>query len=257
MNSTEIINSLYQIYNALNEHYWNNELPEVFITLKQGRTKTKSVLGTFYADSYAKQEYHTNQETGEAIPEVTETKHEISMGAEFIARPLDQIAATMQHEMCHLYAQINNIQDTSRNNQFHNKKFKKLGETHGLILTCDEKNGWTYTEPSPEFSEYINVCNIDTKPFQYYRQTILAASKPAPKKRWICPICSQEAQAKKTASLACGEHLVKMDYWDMTDPECPEILQDNNEGLAMSADGWYLEYMQRVLGEGKEDDDTD
>lgn len=30
-----------------------------------------------------------------------------------------------------------------------------------------------------------------------------------------------------------------MDYWDLTDPDAPEILEDLNDGLYMSEDGWY------------------
>lgn len=30
-----------------------------------------------------------------------------------------------------------------------------------------------------------------------------------------------------------------MDYWDLTNSDAPEILEDLNDGLYMSENGWY------------------
>ena len=245
MNTQMIISELYKLFDALNERYWNNELPTVFITLKQGASKTKSVFGTFYPDSYAKKpeapegENLSGGENMEAVCD--EVYHEISMGGEFLARPFPNVAATLQHEMCHLYAQIHDIKDTSRNGSFHNQKFKKIAEEHGLIIDKDEKNGWTLTDYTPGFEEFVTHLNIDYNVFNYFRliKTDESPSKAPSVKRWICPICAQSISAKKTASLACGECMKHLDYWDMTDESAPVLLGDYNNGLAKSEDGWY------------------
>ena len=244
MNTQMIISELYKLFDALNEHYWKNELPTVFITLKQGASKTKSVYGTFYPDSYAKKpdlpegENLSGGENMEAVCD--EVYHEISMGAEFLARPFPNVAATLQHEMCHLYAQIHDIKDTSRNGAFHNTKFRDIAEGHGLIIDKDPKNGWTLTNCTPGFEKFVTNLDLDYSVFDYFRLIKTDTStKTTSVKRWICPICGQTINAKKTASLACGNCMKHLDYWDMTDEFSPVLLGDYNEGLAKSEDGWY------------------
>ena len=245
MNTQMIISELYKLFDALNEHYWNNELPTVFITLKQGASKTKSVYGTFYPDSYAKKpdlpegENLSGGENMEAVCD--EVYHEISMGAEFLARPFPNVAATLQHEICHLYAQIHDIKDTSRNGAFHNTKFRDIAEKHGLVIDKDPKNGWSITDYTPGFEKFVTNLNIDYNVFNYFRliRTEEGTTKATSVKRWICPICAQTINAKKTASLACGNCMKHLDYWDMTNEDVPVLLGDYNEGLAKSEDGWY------------------
>lgn len=244
MNTQMIISELYKLFDALNEHYWKNELPTVFFTLKQGASKTKSVYGTFYPDSYAKKpdlpegENLSGEENMEAVCD--EVYHEISMGAEFLSRPFPSVAATLQHEMCHLYAQIYDIKDTSRNGAFHNTKFRDIAEKHGLVIDKDPKNGWTLTDYTPGFEKFVTNLDLDYSVFDYFRLIKTGTStKTASVKRWICPICAQTINAKKTASLACGNCMKHLDYWDMTDEDMPVLLGDYNEGLAKSEDGWY------------------
>ena len=60
------------------------------------------------------------------------TTHELNIGAGTLARPIEDVAATLLHEMCHLYCYENSIKDTSRNFTYHNKRFKAVVESHGL-----------------------------------------------------------------------------------------------------------------------------
>ena len=42
-NLTPMLSELHRIFDALNEKYFNNELPNVFITITPGKKKTSSI----------------------------------------------------------------------------------------------------------------------------------------------------------------------------------------------------------------------
>lgn len=234
MNTIEITKTLYDIFNALNEHYWGNTLPEPFITIVQGVTKRKSIMGAYAGETYIK----TDED--EESPE--ELRHEIMISGEFIHDDIYDLCDTMEHEMCHMYAKINNIKDTS--GKKHTKKFKRIAEDHGLVIPdYNEKNGWNDTCPTNEFKAFVDTLNINPETLEFFRNTVLPPSKPSPKKRFICPVCGLQVQAKKKTLIKCAEHDLLMDYWDLTDPEAPMIIQDFNEGLAMSEEGWFYSYL--------------
>ena len=237
-NTIRMTTELYRIYNALNERYWGGELPEVFITITPGKSKKSSVYGTFSADVWAKNGDVTYDENGNEIIEIVDNRHEISMSAEYFTRPIPNWCATLQHEMVHLYCQVNNLKDTSNNNTYHNKTFKREAEKRGLIIEKEKTIGWSVTTPTHEFVDFISSLNIDEDTFTYFRQTRFGATKTAPKKRYVCPMCGTQAQAKKGTYLICGDCGKQMDYWDMTNPDAPEIIEDYNDMLA-EREGWY------------------
>lgn len=65
--------------------------------------------------------------------------HEINIGAGTLARPIEEVAATLLHEMVHYYNYENGIQDCSRGNTYHNRRFKAAAEAHGLIVEHSDK----------------------------------------------------------------------------------------------------------------------
>lgn len=245
MNTIEITKTLYDIFNALNEHYWGNTLPEPFITIVQGVTKRKSIMGAYAGETYIK----TDED--EESPE--ELRHEIMISGEFIHNDIYDLCDTMEHEMCHMYAKINNIKDMS--GKKHTKKFKRIAEDHGLmILDYDEKNGWNDTHPTDEFKAFVDTLSINPETLEFFRNTVLPPSKPAPKKRFICPQCGQQVQAKKTSHVACADCNMIMDYWDMTDAENPMLLTDHNDGYALNTpNNWYDIYMHSLKEDNEED----
>ena len=242
INTTNILNELYRIYNALNKHYFNSELPEAFIVIKQGKTKNKNVYGTFTADAWVhKNGEKMDEETGIATPILDENKiHEIAMSGEYLSRPTANMCATMCHEMTHLYCKVNDIEDTSNNGVYHNAKFKREAEKRGLIIEKADTIGWSVTTPKTEFIEFVNGLVIDDEVFRYFRESWADMMvKPTIKKRWVCPKCGQIVQAKKNASIGCWDCEVQMDFWDLTDEDNPEIIIDYNDGLAKSPNGWF------------------
>ena len=81
--------------------------------------------------------------------------HEINIGAGTLARPIEEVAATLLHEMVHYYNYENGVQDCSRGNTYHNRKFKSAAEAHGLTVSHSEKYGWSHTEPSEALIDFI------------------------------------------------------------------------------------------------------
>ena len=234
MDTTKITETLYTIFNALNARYFDNELPQPFIIIKQGKTKSKSVYGTFTPNSWVHKEGEETNENGEVTNILSDTKiHEIAMSGEYLSRPLANMCATLCHEMVHLYCKINNINDTSNNGVYHNNKFKQQAECRDLIIEKAQTIGWSVTTPSTNFIDFINSLNIDENVFSYFRDTWEdTTSKTATKKRWICPICGTQVQGKKDINIGCWDCQKQMDYVDITDETNPEIIIDNNNNLA-------------------------
>ena len=81
--------------------------------------------------------------------------HEINIGAGTLARPIEEICATLLHEMVHYYNFVNGIQDCSRGNTYHNKRFKQAAEQRGLTVEHSEKYGWSHTAPTEELLDFV------------------------------------------------------------------------------------------------------
>lgn len=80
---------------------------------------------------------------------------ELNISADWLERPIENIAATMLHEMVHIYNMEHGVKDCSRGGAYHNKKFKEEAERRGLVIEYDAKIGWSVTSPSDRLLEYI------------------------------------------------------------------------------------------------------
>lgn len=76
--------------------------------------------------------------------------HEILIGAESLARGPEATLGTLIHELAHARANMLEIRDTSNNNRYHNKRFKKLAEEMGIELELAGTIGWSKTTLPPE-----------------------------------------------------------------------------------------------------------
>ena len=131
-------NYLVKIFKGVNEKYFKGELETPTITIQTstgayGHITTSKVWNNGSVSTY-----------------------ELNIGAETIARPIENVVATMIHECCHLYALQNNIKDTSNRGIYHNKRFKQIAEEKGhLQIDKHDKYGWTITSPT---EDTINFC---------------------------------------------------------------------------------------------------
>ncbi len=189
MTISEIVAFLEDAYDVLNVKYFEGALPKAIITIQS----SPRAYGHFTPwDAW------NEENTG---------YKEINLGAETLNRPVENVIATLIHEMTHFYCHINNIKDTSRSGNYHNKKFKIEAEQRGLIIGYDSKIGYSPTTPSPELIEFIQ--EQDWQGVDLARQgqlTFSGGSNGRTKsnvRKYQCPECGCSVRATKTVNIAC------------------------------------------------------
>ena len=154
--------------------------------------------------------------------------HEINIGAGTLARPIENVVATLLHEMVHYYNYENGIQDCSRGNTYHNKRFKQEAERRGLTITHSDKYGWSHTEPSEELLDFV-IDNgltdilLNRNEFTGFQiggtgthsggiTPTGATPRTSSTRKYICPCCKMSVRATKTVRIACmdcGEQMIE------------------------------------------------
>lgn len=143
-------------FDIINRVYFNDELPPVVISIMSSpRTNGHFTTGKVWR---AEQGHY----------------HEINISAEHLSRPIENIMATMCHEMVHYYCQLNNIKDVSQNGRYHNKHFKEEAQKRGLIISYAKYIGYSVTEPSDEFTQMMKENNV-IKPIDINRDGVFFA----------------------------------------------------------------------------------
>ena len=77
---------------------------------------------------------------GSGIP-----RAEILIAGESLVRGAVPTFGTLIHEAAHALAIAREIRDTSRQNRYHNKRFKELANGLGITVEYDERHGWSET----------------------------------------------------------------------------------------------------------------
>jgi SprT-like family len=193
------ITQLHKAFDKFNERFFNNELPQVVITM-QSRHKNKGVLGWFTVNPA--------WESGEDTQ-----LHEINIVPEALKRDYTEILQTLLHEMLHLYASVNGIQDTSRGNTYHNKRFKEIAEQHGMEYTHekpDSKIGYSAVTFTKQTLNMVKFWNIDKTAFTLSRIDFSGAEKPKKKSnsfKWVCQC--EDPITMRTTKLFKKDTIVK------------------------------------------------
>jgi hypothetical protein len=68
---------------------------------------------------------------------------EISISAETLSRPPEEVLETVIHEMAHYANDVDQKKDCRQN--YHNKVFKSKAESYGLVVTKSPRYGWGHT----------------------------------------------------------------------------------------------------------------
>ena len=129
---------LNKVFDLLNEEFFENTLSRPTITIQS----TPRAYGHF----------SLREDTW--VSKLGGT-HEINIGAGTLSRPIEEVAATLLHEMVHYYNFENGVQDCSRGNTYHNRRFKASAEAHGLTVEHTDKYGWSRTSPSDALLDFI------------------------------------------------------------------------------------------------------
>lgn len=191
MKMSETITALEALFDKLNAIYFEGALPKAVITVQStpkayGHCTTKKVWRP-------------------AADESEEDMYEINLGAEYINRPTENTAATLCHEMVHLYCIVNGIQDTCQHGRYHNKTFKNEAEARDLHIDYDRAIGYSITSPTDEFITKLKESGFDMS-VRFARVAPMkkaAADREKPHK-YLCPCCGQEVKTTAELSLICG-----------------------------------------------------
>lgn len=182
---------LEDIFNTINYIYFEDSLPK------------SAILVQNTSREYAR---HTMQKLDKTADN-SEFTYEISIGAKFMDKPVEDLAALLFHEMTHIYCAENTITDTCQNGRYHNGKFKKQCEDRGLLVEYDLANGYAYVLPSEDFVKALKDSGIDmaTK-FPHIELTKKSRGR-AGRKMFVyeCPHCGQHFKAAEELNIKCGK----------------------------------------------------
>ena len=191
---------LNKLFGLLNAHYFENTLSRPTITIQS----TPRAYGHF-----------TLRE--DTWISANGCSHEINIGAGTLARPIENVCATLLHEMVHLYCYVHGIKDTSRGGTYHNKRFKETAETHGLIVHHHPKYGWTLTSPSDDLLDFIlenGLTDILITRNEFHGISVSGTGTHSPvgkdfppkkssTRKYLCPCCGNSVRATKAVHIAC------------------------------------------------------
>lgn len=209
-------------------------------TVKTSRTagyleKMFRVLNSKYFDGQLEEPIITIQSTPRAYGHVTvakswrkgqEHRHELNIGAGTLDRPIENVVATLLHEMVHLWNMQTGVKDCSRGGAYHNKKFKEAAERRDLSISYDKYIGWSITEPTEKLADFIieqGWTDIMMGRNEWRFMPISGGSddngKPAKTptggnthhRKYICPCCRNSVRATKALNIMCmdcGEQMI-------------------------------------------------
>ena len=146
--------------------------------------------------------------------------HEINIGAGTLARPIEEVCATLLHEMVHYYNYVNGIQDCSRGNTYHNKRFKQAAEQRGLTVEHSEKYGWSHTEPTEELLDFVIENGLTDILINRNEQGFFRVGggtgthsggaditgrppRTSSTRKYVCLCCGMSVRATRTVRIAC------------------------------------------------------
>jgi hypothetical protein len=82
-------------------------------------------------------------------------RHEVLVGGEGLHRGPTEVLGTLLHEAAHGLAQAREVQDTSRQGRYHNRRYATLAHELGLEVASVKPIGWSATTvPAPTASSY-------------------------------------------------------------------------------------------------------
>lgn len=189
---------LNKLFDMCNEQYFEKELPRPTITIQSTPKAYGHVTGG---------KVWENESNGKSA-----TYHELNIGADTLDRPIENLVATLIHEMVHLYCIEHEIKDTSNNGVYHNKRFKTEAEKRGLIITKSEVKpsiGYSVTEPTEELKNWVKDNGLKDCKITRHNPTKAKKKSKSNSIKWTCPDCGAIIRSTKRFDVApiCGECL--------------------------------------------------
>ncbi len=187
----QTVKYLDRLYDFCNEKFFGGGLIKPVITVQQ------DIKNKTYGWWSVKKVWKENDDD--------EGEHELNITAQQLNRPVDQIAATMIHDMCHQYASIHGMQDTSRSGNYHNKLFARIAETHGLTCECEKTAGWSLTELTAESAALVAEFVKANPENLIYRLPVMKGQsvQNLSARKYVCPRCGLSVRATKAVRVMC------------------------------------------------------
>lgn len=191
---SKVVSKAEAMFHDFNQHFYGGELTTPAITISPDGGH----------GAYGWTSVHQIWRAGE------DKYYEINVCAEYLDRPIVEVARTMLHEMAHLYNIIHEIQDVSNNGYYHNKKFKATAEAHGLVIEQDPKYGWTLGTLTPEAEAWV-LDTFGADSLDVSRQKEAPTGKANKRgsinrsRKYVCPCCGTSIRATKEVHVICGD----------------------------------------------------
>lgn len=193
VNLNDALNEIVKMFDHINRELYGGELPTPMLCVQSGGRGAKNRLGWF-----SLRKIWVNKDTGES-------RHEISLTAEYLKRPIAEIYETLCHESTHLYNCVNNIVDYK--SIHHNKRFKKTAEEHGLDVKYSNDVGWAFTSLNKIGWETYNRLEVNNEAFQFARE-FDSEEKPEKEKsiyyKYRC-FCGTKISRKTELNIFCND----------------------------------------------------
>ena len=184
---------LEKLFRTLNERYFDNTIEEPIITIQS----TPRAYGHI---TVAKAWRKGNGDL----------RHELNIAAGTLDRPIEEIVATLLHEMVHL---------------INNKRFKATAEACDLRIDYDPRIGWSVTSPTEALIDFIIsegwadirmsredgcIARTPGRGSPDRTPTTPTTPKRSSTRKYICPGCKMSVRATREVNLICGDCMVKM-----------------------------------------------
>ena len=190
---------LNKIFDLLNEEFFENTLSRPTITIQS----TPKAYGHFSLrdDTWISKNGRS---------------HEINIGAGTLARPIEEVTATLLHEMVHYHNHTKGIQDCSRGNTYHNRQFRDSARMCGLNVEHHKTYGWAVTSPGDALLDFVlknDLSDILINRNEFYgirvpgtgthETTGTGGNKPSSTRKYQCPCCGMSVRATRVVNVAC------------------------------------------------------
>lgn len=203
----ETYDPLQQAYETLNRSLFDNSLPNCLITLQ----RRKRTYGYFSGGRFGRSD-------GVLTDEIALNP------SHFRNRPVEEVLATLAHEMVHLWQHHFGKPGRGR---YHNSEWAEKMKSIGLQPTSTGKEGGDETGdvmdhmimPDGAFDRAVKKMLAKGFVLCWTEQPDASAeakaeangeSKSGKRVKYVCPEGDQTAWAKHEAKLVCGEHMVPM-----------------------------------------------
>ena len=138
-------------------------------------------------------------------------RHEVLVGGEGLRRSAVEVLGTLLHEAAHGLAFARQVQDTSRQGRYHNRRYAALARELGLEVRAREPIGWSVTSvPEATARAYAGQLEELAVALVLWRRLETAATRAGRSRNLLACVCSCGRRIRVAAStladapILCG-----------------------------------------------------